>query len=214
MFDAPFLGLTDIRKINICFLFKYPWVFIHRKCIYRSFKQFNAHFLLRASRFCSKKSNNWKADSRSVFKVPHLLWNPTVHYRVHKGPIPGPTLSQLNPVHTLTPTSFRIQFIIIYLVSTPASFKWPLSGLPTNILHYSLVSPTRATWLANSIPLSLFTIITLGAITGRFWRWFCEMVELGHSQMWVLKDNRKLSDTTEFLSCVVDLHPSNGSRFL
>jgi hypothetical protein len=44
----------------------------------------------------SCEANSFSASQ----EIAHILWNPEVHYRIHKSPLPVPILGQLNPVHS------------------------------------------------------------------------------------------------------------------
>jgi hypothetical protein len=65
---------------------------------------------------------NWFAASQGITRI---LWNPKVHYHIHKCSPSVPVLSQLDPVHTSISHFLKIHLNII-LLSKPGFPKWSL----------------------------------------------------------------------------------------
>ena len=81
---------------------------------------------------------NWFAASQ---EIPCILWDPKVHYRIHKCSPPVPILSQLYTIHT--PTSYFLKIhlnIFLHLSLGLPSGLFP-SGFPTKTLYILLPSP-------------------------------------------------------------------------
>ena len=93
---------------------------------------------------CPSWEANWFSASQ---EIPRILWNPMVHYRIHKCPPPVPILSQLDSVHTPTSHLLKIHLISSHLRLGLSSGLFP-SGFPTKTLHtillliiYKILSP-------------------------------------------------------------------------
>ena len=106
----------------------------------------------------SSEANRFSARQ----EIPHILWNPEVHYRIHKCPSPIPVLGQINPVLPLPSHVLKVQ-LNVSPPSTPGSSQVvPPSGLPTITLYTPLFSNIRATCLAHLSLLDLNNRIIFG----------------------------------------------------
>ena len=101
-------------------------------------------------------------DLKLVKKIPRILWNLKVHYRIQKSPQHVPMLSQLDSVHTTT-FHFLNKHLNIIFPSTPGSPQCSLSlrFLHKNPLHASPL-PTVATCPAHLILLDFYHMHNIG----------------------------------------------------
>jgi hypothetical protein len=76
--------------------------------ICRGYHSVNAHY---TTELClSPEVNSHSAGEI----IPHLLWNPKIHYRFQNNPLLSPILVRMNPVRIFTYYFWKIYFNIIF----------------------------------------------------------------------------------------------------
>jgi hypothetical protein len=87
------------------------------------------------------------SDYRATQELPNILWDPNVHYRVHKSPLLVTMASHMNPVHpppSASPTSLLMLSTQLHLDLPTGLFP---SDFSTNNLHAFLRSHSRLIFL-------------------------------------------------------------------
>ena len=107
------------------------------------------------SKTMGEQLTSWDANRSSVSReISSILWNPSVHYRIHKRPPPVLTLIQINPVYVPTSNFSKIHFNIMQS-SMPGSSKWhPSLRFP----HQNPVPTSPLPYVLHALPISIFLI--------------------------------------------------------
>jgi hypothetical protein len=99
-----------------------------------------------------KQSPSWEANTSSASQeIPHILWNPKVHYHIQNSSPHVPILNQM--IQSARPSHFpTIHFNIVLHLRLGLSNCLLPSGFPTKTMHAPLLSP----FVLLALPISVF----------------------------------------------------------
>ena len=98
----------------------------------------------------------WEANRfRASQEIPRILWNPKVHYRIHKFPPPAPILNQIDPVHIPTFNVLKIELNINFLSKYGSSKQYLSLRIPHQDPVYTFPLPDTC-YMLRPYHISLF----------------------------------------------------------
>ena len=118
---------------------------------------------------CTAQSPSWEADSSSPSQaILRILWNPKVHYRIHKNLPELRFLSQINPVHAPPP---HLHFLKTFLILASHLRLGLADGLfPSGMFIQNLVCTSPApSYEPHAQPISFF-LVCVTRIFGKHYR--------------------------------------------
>jgi hypothetical protein len=98
----------------------------------------------------------WSYRFSASQEIPRVLGNLKVHCRIHKYPLPVPTLSHIDPVHTPTSYFIKIRLNIIPHLHLGLPCGLLPQDFPTKTLYTPLLSPI----VLHALSISFFSILS------------------------------------------------------
>jgi hypothetical protein len=142
---GPRAGVEDLGTEKCLSLIRNR-ILIHRSSSSR------AYFLT----FSTEQSPSSEANRFSPCQeILSILWNPKVHYRIHKCPPPVPILSQIEPVYVPTPHFLKIHLILSSHLRLGLQSGFFNSGSHPRTLYTPLLFHS---YVLHAPPISFFSI--------------------------------------------------------
>jgi len=124
---------------TICCIYSIATLWWWMVNLFETCRELFTYLLTARSRVLLEKLTG-SAASQEILRI---LWNPKAHYLTHKCSPPLPILSQLHPVPTTPPTSWRSVLMLSYHLRLGLPSGLLPSGFPTRTLCTPLPSPHK-----------------------------------------------------------------------